>query len=152
MAVQSGDAGTAPSVTVTGPRVATSPPNPLAQVALSYTAYETEPPASVLAPERTAVSWAEPPMATEEADSWVEMVGVLGLPSGWSREGRRRDGTVGTGRPGAAAVGEAGGGGAVEPLGAAVVGSGEGVGASALTVIGSAAQLLDTALLLPSPE
>jgi hypothetical protein len=54
-----------------------SPPNPLAQVALSYTEYDTEPLALVLAPERTAVSYAESPKATEEADSWVERLGVL---------------------------------------------------------------------------
>jgi hypothetical protein len=59
-------------------------------------------------------------------------------------------GTVGTGAAGAA--GGAGGGCVVDPLGAAVVGSGEGVGTLALTVIGSAAQLLDAALLLSSPE
>ena len=151
MAVQFGDAGTAPFVTVTGPRVVMSPPNPLAQVALSYTEYETEPLASVLAPERTAVSYAEPPMATEEADSWVETVGVLWLTVGGGVGEGGEGGAVGTG-----AVEEVGGGGwaggVVEPLGPTVVGSGEGVAASALTVIGSAAQLLDAALLLPSPE
>ncbi len=60
-------------------------------------------------------------------------------------------GVVGTG-----AVGEVGGGsagGVVEPpLGMTVVGAGESVAVLARTVIGSAAQPLDAALLLPSPE
>ena len=72
--------------------------------------------------------------------------------------GVTRRGGVGTG--GTGAVGEVGGvggageagGGAVEPLGLGVAGTGEGVELPAFTVIGSAAQLLDAALLLSSPE
>ena len=85
-------------------------------------------------------------MATEVAESRVEMAGVLGL-TGRGGAGGGGVGTVGTG-----VVGGVGDGGAVEPLGLGVVSSGEGVEALARTVIGSAAQPLDAALLLLSPE
>jgi hypothetical protein len=88
-------------------------------------------------------------MATEEAESTVEMVGVLRL-TGTGGAGGGGVGTVGTG--GVGGVGAVGDGGVVEPLGLSVVSSGEGVESLARTVIGSAAQPLVAVLSLLAPE